>query len=191
MDLDAYRRSAESFVCELTGEYYRHYAGLKTSYEIEPIYERHAELFSVRAVEHLRARLAASEPGSVDRRRLTMLLDFAVEGYVGQATKHAEAELARLEAVIAITVGGDSLGFRESVVVQANEPDRARRAAIEEARLAATAEHLNPLHRELIEHQHRIAAELGYSSYRAMCEVCKGIDLTGLHDADRGVPRAQ
>ena len=54
-----------------------------------------------------------------------MLLDFAVEGYIGQATKHAEAELARLEATIAIDRWqASSLGFRESAVVQANEPDR-------------------------------------------------------------------
>src|SRR5690242_18329656 len=101
MDLDAYRRSAESFVSELTGEHYRHFVGLKLSYEIEPIYERHAELFSARAVDDLRSRLASVDPGPAEeRRRLTMLVDFAVEGYIGQATKHAEAELARLEATI-------------------------------------------------------------------------------------------
>jgi len=46
MDLEDYRRSSETFVSELTAEYYRHYAGLKDSYEIESIYARHAELFT-------------------------------------------------------------------------------------------------------------------------------------------------
>ena len=54
-----------------------------------------------------------------------MLLDFAVEGYLGQATKHAEAELARREASITLELGAERLGFRESAVVQANEPDQA------------------------------------------------------------------
>jgi hypothetical protein len=54
VELEAYRRSAETFVSELTAEYYRHYAGLQDSYEIEPIYERHAELFSAAAVEQIR-----------------------------------------------------------------------------------------------------------------------------------------
>ena len=30
MDLPAYRQSAEAFVCELTGVFYRHYAGLES-----------------------------------------------------------------------------------------------------------------------------------------------------------------
>jgi hypothetical protein len=181
MDLDAYRRSAEDFVSELTAEYYRHYAGLKASYEIEPIYDHHRELFTAGAVDSLRGVLDAAPPGSEQRRRLAMLLDFAVEGYVGEATKRAEAELARLEASTSISVGDEEMGFRQSVVVQANEPDAARRQQIEEARLAATEERLNAFHRELIERQHAIAGELGFSSYREMCEVTKGLDLVALH----------
>jgi hypothetical protein len=181
MELEAYRRCAESFVSALTAEYYRHYAGLKASYEIEPIYERHRRLFSADAVDDLRGRVDSAAPGGEDRRRLAMLLDFAVEGYIGQVTKHAEAELAQLEASTSIDVGGEELGFRQSVVVQANEPDAARREAIEHARLVATEERLGPLHRELIERQHRIASELGYSSYRELCVATKGFDLAGLH----------
>jgi hypothetical protein len=181
MDLESYRRSAEEFVCALTAEYYSHYAGLKESYEIEPIYERHRELFGAGAVDDLRGRLDAAAPGGGERRRLAMLLDFAVEGCVGEATKHAEAELAQLEASTSIEVGGEELGFRQSVVAQANEPDASRREAIEVGRLAATEERLNPLHRELIERQHAIAGELGYSSYREMCAVTKRLDLDTLH----------
>jgi hypothetical protein len=181
MNLADYRRSAETFVSELTGEYYRHFAGLKASYEIEPIYARHAELFAAGAIDDLRARVDAAPTGSDDRRRLTMLLDFAVEGYIGQATKEPEAELARLEASLAVDVDGEELGFRESAVIQANEPDAARRVRIEAARLAVTEQQLNPLHRALIERQHTIAQELGYGSYRELCEVCKGFDLSGLH----------
>ena len=114
---------------ELTGEYYRHYAGLKDEFEIEPIYERHAELFGVARSHELRDALALATPAAAsERRRLTMLLDFAVEGYLGQATKHAEAELARREASITLELGGERLGFRESAVVQANEPDAGARA---------------------------------------------------------------
>jgi hypothetical protein len=182
MDLDSYRASAESFVCALTGEYYRHFAGLKEAYEIEPIYERHAELFERPAVDDLRGRLDAAAPGGEERRRLMMLLDFAVEGYVGQATKHVEAELARLEASTTIAVDGEELGFRESTVVQANEPDPDRRAAIEAARLEATESSMNALHRELIELQQAIAGELGYRSYLEMCAICKGLDLERISD---------
>ena len=189
MDLEAYRRSAETFISELTGEYYRHYAGIKDEFDIEAIYEDHAELFGVAAVHQLRDALALADAGSEERRRRLMLLDFAVEGYLGQATKHAEAELARREASITLELGAERLGFRESAVVQANEPDQARRAEIEAARLRLTDEQLNPLHREVIDTQHAIAGELGYASYRELCAECKGFDLAALHaqTADFGV----
>jgi hypothetical protein len=183
VDLEAYRRSAEEFVSELTGEFYRHYAGLKEGYEIEPIYARHAELFETGAVVELRDLLTAAPPGSDERRRLTLLLDFALEGRLGEATKTAEAELARREAALKIELdGGESLGFRESAVAQANEPDCDRRAAIEMARLDATKNHLNDLYEEVIGTQHALARDLGYASYRELCAEAKGIDLGALND---------
>ncbi len=182
MELDAYRQSAETFTEELMGEYYRHHAGLQDSFEIEPIYARHADLFTRDAVEALRELdERASANGSRDeRRRARMLLDFGVEGYVGEATKAVEEELARTEAGLTIEVGGERIGFREAPVVQANEADASRRAAIEAALLAATRDPLGPHHRELIERQHACATELGWASYADMCAHLKRIDLRAL-----------
>ncbi|MDQ6804230.1 MAG: hypothetical protein M3065_04550 [Actinomycetota bacterium] len=181
MDLEAYRERAEEFVAELTGEHYRHFAGLKDEFEIEAIYSRHEDLFTRSAVEELREQAAAPPPGTDERRRRRMLLDFAVEGHLGQATKALEAELALREAELSIEFDGERIGFRESAMTQANEPDAARRAHIEEARLALTEEELNPLHREVIEHHHGLARELGYPSYRDMCVALQGLDFDALH----------
>ncbi len=180
MDLAAYRSSAEAFVSGLTGAYYRHYAGLDDEFEIEPIYDAHAELFERSAVETLRELAAAAGDGTDERRRLALLLDFATDGYLGAATKAVEAELARREARATIEFDGAPVGLRESAVLQANEPDAARRAAIEDARLAVTETELGDLHRELIETQHAEARTLGYGSYRELCELTKGLDLAGL-----------
>ena len=48
LDLDNYRERAELFCEQIDREYYLHHAGHKPSYEIEAIYDRHAELFSRR-----------------------------------------------------------------------------------------------------------------------------------------------
>src|SRR5581483_9217855 len=180
MDLGAYRRSAESFLNELTGEYYRHYAGLDERFEIEPIYERHAELFERDTVEELRDAAVGAVDGGEETRRLRMLFDFAVEGYLGQATKALEAEIATREAGGSITAGGEDIGFREAAVVQANEPDADRRAEIEQARFEFIDEQLNPLHVELATRRQDCARVLGYASYRALCEETKRIDLEAL-----------
>ncbi|MBV8219388.1 MAG: hypothetical protein JO325_13055, partial [Solirubrobacterales bacterium] len=108
MELDAYRQSAETFTEELMREYYRHHAGLQDRFEIEPIYARHADLFtrdSVEALRDLDARATASNGGGDQCRRARMLLDFAVEGYVGEATKAIDEELARTEAGLTIEAG--------------------------------------------------------------------------------------
>jgi hypothetical protein len=181
MDLEAYRELAEEFLAELTGEYYRHYAGLKDDFEIEAIYAQHGALFTRGAVEELREQAAAPTPGTDERRRRRMLLDFAIEGHLGQATKSLDAELARREAELSIELDGERIGFRESSVTQANEPDAGRRAEIEEARLALTDQELNPLYREVLEHQHALARDLGYPSYLDMCASLQGIDFDDLH----------
>ncbi len=190
MDLDAYRTSAEAFLGELTGEYYRHYAGLSDSYEIEPIYDAHPDLFARAAVEELRERHTAAPPGDEPQRRLRLLLDFATEGHLGQSTKEIESELARREAGLTIEVGGETIGFRESAVVQMNEPDAARREAIELARMQATDERLNPLYREAAERRQAVSRTLGYANYRELCAVTKALDLEALHRQTEAFARA-
>jgi hypothetical protein len=181
MDLDAYRCSAEEFTSELTAEFYRHYAGLTDELEIEAVYARHAALFTRAAVEQVREQAGAPAAGTDERRRRQMLLAFAVEGHLGQATKSLDAEVARREAELSIELDGERIGYRESAVTQANEPDATRRAQIEEARLALTERELNPLHREALVCQHELAGELGYASYRDMCAALQGIDFEALH----------
>jgi hypothetical protein len=181
VDLDAYRSSAESFTAELTLEYYRHFAGLTDSFELEPIYDRHEALFTHAAADELRRRLDAASPGGDDRRRLEILFDFAVEGLVGNATKELEEELAEREASLTIELGGEELGFRRSSVAQANEAQAIRRQAIHAARMAATEGSLNPLHRELVDARQAVSRELGFVSYRELCEVTKRLDLPALH----------
>src|SRR5215208_6738505 len=43
-ELDTYREQADRFIAELDEEFYLHYAGLKESFDLAPIYERHANL---------------------------------------------------------------------------------------------------------------------------------------------------
>lgn len=184
MDLAAYRLEAEAFTAELGEEYHGHFAGLRAEFDVEPIYARHAELFTADGVARLREQAAAAAVQGEDAaRRARMLLDFAVEGHIGLISTDLEAELAQREAGVRLTVGDGTdkaIPFREAAIVQANEPDRARRAAIETARLEATETHLNPLYREMLERMRAVAVELGWPSYRALCEELKGFDLDRL-----------
>ncbi len=168
MNLDAYRQGAEEFVSALDREYYLHFSGQQDAFDIEPIYDRHADLFTRDAVDGLR--------GEGTRQ----LLEFAVHGLIGRETKAEQAELARREAELEIEVNGERMPFRSAVAVQTNEPDSDRREAIDQARNAATEESLNPLLRELFERSQTVTADLGWPSTLAMCEELSGIDLRAL-----------
>jgi hypothetical protein len=168
LDLDRYRREADDFMTELMREYYMHFSGQKDEFEIEPIYERHSQLYSRDAVESLR--------GSGNRE----LLMFAVQGLMGQETKAEEAEVARREAALELSVDGEAIPFRQSPVVQANERDPERRAAIEQARLDVTERELTPLALAMHERTAAIVRELGWSSMLELCEELSGIDLAAL-----------
>jgi hypothetical protein len=165
MDLDSYRREAEEFVSALDREYYLHFSGQQDSFDIEPVYDQHAQLFSRESVDALR--------GSGNRH----LLEFAVHGLMGRATKAEEAELARREASLVLEVDGESMPFRQAAVQQSNEPDPDRRAAIEDARMELTERELDPLLREMLERSHSLARELGWRNMREMCEELSGVDL--------------
>jgi hypothetical protein len=180
MNLDAYREAAEAFVADHTREYHRHFAGLQDELGIEAVYARHEGLFTRAAVDELRTAVADGPAGGDEARRRRYLLDFAVDGLLGRATRTQEAELAKREAELSLEIDGARIGFRESAVEQANEADGDRRQRIETARLAAIEERLNPLHAEALEIQHAISRELGWASYRDMCADCKGIDLDAL-----------
>ena len=174
-DLALYRDDAERFSEEIDREYYLHYSGRQKSFEIEAIYERHAELFTRAAVEEMRAAADAAEGD--DRRRLRYLLEFAFQGHLGQALKAEAAELAQLEASLEVDAGAEPIPYRAVPVALANEPDAERRAAVERARDELLDERLNPVHRVVLERTHELARDLGWASYRSACEELSGIDL--------------
>jgi len=87
--LDAYRDEADRFIAALDEEYYLHYAGLKESFELEPIYERFADLTTLEAAGELAEHAAGGGAGEVE------LWHFACEGYLGNLTRAEAEEIGR------------------------------------------------------------------------------------------------
>ena len=169
IELGAYSEEAEEFLSSIDREYYLHYSGQQDEFEIEPIYDRHAGLFSRDSVESLRE--AAAAPA---------LVEFAVQGHIGQELKSGSAELARREAALELEWEGEKVPYRSAPVLQANERDPDRRAALEDARNDLMASELNPLTHELLERSHELARELGWQSMRDLCQELSGTDLGAL-----------
>jgi hypothetical protein len=156
-ELDDLRHEADRFIAELDEEAYLHFAGLKETYEIVPIYERHEELTALETAQ----RLGASVNGA---RRLRELWRFACEGYLGNFVKAEEEKIAEAETTT-VEVGGESIAYRELRSRIANAEDRSVRERLEHARNEATAERLNPLYQHAADVVHREARTLGARTY--------------------------
>jgi hypothetical protein len=178
LDLERYRRRAEEFVGALDREYYEHFSGQKPRCDTAAVYDRYPELFTREAIDGLEELYAAAVDD--EKLRLAYLLAFAVDGFLGEQTKHISDDIANTEGETTITVDGETIGLRQASVVQGNEPDRARRERIQAARLAATAERLNPLLDVLWRRCHDLAVGLGYPDYKELYGTIKGLDYDHL-----------
>jgi hypothetical protein len=179
LDLDEYRRRSEAFVGELDKEYYDHFSGQKETCDTASVYERWPDLFTRAAVDELNARYDAVRDDD-ERRRLAYLLAFTTDGYLGAETRRESDEIANTESGTTIEVDGERIPLRAASVVQANERDRERRERLQQARLAATADVLNPLLLELLRHTHALARDLGHDDYLALYSEIRGVDYLQL-----------
>jgi hypothetical protein len=154
--LDALRADADRFIAELDEEAYLHFAGHKPTYDLVPIYERHAELTDLDTA----LALGASVNGG---RNVRELWRFACEGYLGKLVSEYDEKIAETETKT-VRVGDEEIAYRDLRPRIANTEDREERRRLELARNEATEER-NELYVQKHEVVHRESARLGALSY--------------------------
>ncbi|HVS84572.1 MAG TPA: hypothetical protein VHD91_02965 [Gaiellaceae bacterium] len=170
--LDALSADADRFIAELDEEAYLHFAGIKETYDLVPIYERHEELTKLET--------ALSVGASVDGvRRVRELWQFVCEGYLGNFVREESERVAELEANLKATVDDEEIPFRMLRPRLMNEDDRATRQRLEQARNELTEEHLNPLYVHAAGVVSRETVRLGAPTYTDLYRGF-GLDLDGL-----------
>ena len=107
------------------------------------------------------------------------LYGYLLGGHIGRKTTTIDDRIHSMEAKAEVEVDGKKLSFYSVPVVLANEPDHAKREAIDRARDPVFTE-LNPLFQERLDKAYKIAGDFDYAGYQAMCEDVKGIDLEAL-----------
>jgi hypothetical protein len=157
-EIDALSADADRFIAELDEETYLHYAGLKESYDLAPIYERHERLTELDTA----LALGASVNGDHRRRELWK---FACEGYLGNFVSEEEERVAELEATLTATVDAEEIPFRMLKPRLGNEEDRDVRARVEAVRNELTEEHLTALQLRAAQVIQRETQRLGAANY--------------------------
>jgi hypothetical protein len=179
-ELEGIRHSADRFIAELDQEYYEHYAGLKESFDLVPIYERHAQLTQLETAQ----KVGLTVDGD---RRARELWKFTCEGYMGNVTRDYEERQARIEAELKATVDDEEIPFRMLRPTIANADERDKRERLERTRNALTEEHLNPILLEAVHATHDAVRELGAASYLELYRDRFGLRLEELAEQCRGV----
>jgi hypothetical protein len=164
--LDSLRSNADRFIAELDEEAYLHFSGLKDTYDLVPIYERHAELTQLETA----LSIGASVNGARNTRELWR---FACEGYLDNFVRVESERIAELEATLSATVDGEEVPYRNIRPAIMNEDDRATRERLETARNELTEEHMNPLYLRSSQVVHRETERLGAPNYT---ELFRGFD---------------
>ena len=164
--LDGLRSDADRFIAELDEEAYLHFSGLKDTYDLVPIYERHAELTQLDTA----LSIGASVNGARNTRELWK---FACEGYLDNFVRVESERIAELEATLSATVDGEEVPYRNIRPAIMNEDDRATRERLETARNELTEEHMNPLYLRSSQVVHRETERLGAPNYT---ELFRGFD---------------
>jgi hypothetical protein len=155
-ELDALSENADRFIAELDEEAYLHFAGLKETYDLVPIYERHEELTKLETA----LAIGASVNGG---RNVRELWRFACEGYLGNFVSEEEEKVAEAETKT-VKVGDEEIPYRDLRPRIGNETDRATRQRLEQARNEATEEH-NGLYIRKNQVVHRETERLGSANY--------------------------
>jgi hypothetical protein len=154
--LDALRAEADRFIAELDEEAYLHFAGLKETYDLVPIYERHAALTKLDTALDIGA-------SANDGRNVRELWRFACEGYLGNFVSVEEEKIAEAETKT-VQVGDEAIPYRDLRPRIANADDRDKRKELELARNEATEEH-NGLYARKHQVVHRETERLGSANY--------------------------
>ena len=157
-ELDAYREQADRFIAELDEEFYLHYAGLKETFDLAPIYERHKNLTELDQVKSIGL---AVNGGA----RVRELWRFACEGYFGELTRDHAEKLAELESELAVSVDGEEIPYRMVRPALANESDRDKRRMLDERANDLLDEHMNPLHLDAAQTVQRGTRDLEFDNY--------------------------
>jgi hypothetical protein len=154
--LDALREDADRFIAELDEEAYLHFAGHKATYDLVPIYERHADLTKLETA----LSIGASVNGG---RNMRELWRFACEGYLGNFVSAEEEKIAEAETET-VKVGEEEIPYRDLRPRIANADERGERERLERARNEATQAH-NELYIRKNQVVHRETERLGAPSY--------------------------
>lgn len=178
--LEQLSTEAEAFFRELLEEHYYNLSGLKPELSLQPIYTRHAKLFSLQTV----TAFLAPDLDPKDREAV-YFREFAVEGYLENRTKELSEEILNKETQATVPWDGRDIPLRAVSKEIAAEADLTRRHQLDEARRRVNSS-INPVRKARWQTLYATVGELGFGNYGQAMDQLKGLQLNWLRTASSG-----
>ncbi|TMD03550.1 MAG: hypothetical protein E6J01_16110 [Chloroflexi bacterium] len=178
IDLDRLRERLERCNEEEAREYYLHGAGLKQELAVGPILDTYADAYTPDTVAAVRRAWATA--GGEEQTRLRFLYQNVAGNLIGQRVASLRDRIGTEESSRTVTFDGQTITFPAASVRVSQEPTRARRHALEDARLRVVSE-MNPLYAQAHAIAWQVIAEqLDPAGYVTYYRSTKAIDLEGM-----------
>ena len=185
LSLERLRRDGETFMKEISREYYEAHAGLKPTAELRAIYDRHAAILGRDALEMAVEQLRGAAPGTDEHRSARLLTDWLAESQSARELSSLDERQIAWEGSAAVRLpDGREIPFERAAIDMANSTDRRERLLIEAARARLVERELSPLRRERFERERDITELLGLAAdYNGTFELLSGISLAELRES--------
>ena len=187
LTLDRLRAEGETFMQEISREYYLAHSGQKQTAELQAVYARHAPVLGPDALALTLGALRAAPAGSEELRSARLLADWQAESQSARQLAQLDERQIAWEGSAVVNVNDTrQIEFEKVAIEMANSTSREDRHAIEAARAKLVERELSPMRRERFQRERDITEQLALAGdYNSTFELLSGISLAGLAEQCR------
>lgn len=182
LTLDRLRGEGETFMQEISREYYLAHSGQKHTAELQPVYARHAPILGPDALAATLDAFRSAREGSEEHRSSRLLADWQAESQSARQLAPLDERQIAWEGSAIVNVNDvRQVEFEKVAIEMANSTNRDERHAIEAARANLVGGELSPMRRERFQRERDITEALGLApDYNSTFELLSGISLSEL-----------
>jgi len=182
LDLQRLRAEGQAFMEKISLETYLAYAGLKSTAELQPIYDEYQDVLGEEALDLTLDAFRSSSDNTDDRRSAQALLDWEIESQAAKPLAALdEREIEWENSAIIHSPDGRVIQYQAAPIEIANTSDRTLRLALDQARAKLVKEEHAPLRLERLQREKEYIESLDVGGdYNASFEAVSGISLSAL-----------
>ena len=179
LDLQGLRAEGQAFMEAISRESYLAYAGLKKTAELQPIYEKHARVLGVEALQLALDAFRSAPDNTDDKRSAQSLLEWEIESQAAKPLAALdEREIEWENTAVIRSPDGRVIQYQAAPIEIANTRDRALRLSLDDARVKLVKKEHAPIRLERLQREKEYIESLGISGdYNSSFEVVTGISL--------------